>query len=366
MSTSRFHEDSLEKTGHNSEQPDPIVDAQPEEGGDFLIDNQPLRDDNGSEIFDNDGDCDWLFYREKKKSTIDKVAKLFYDCLKKSNPSLAKDDWNPTSDPNYQNELVQTMKELFPNSDNESIDPMEKKRRIAIAEYLVEGRIRILNGLPSYGEQLCLMDQSLIQKVFYPTGEQVIATIAPFINNLDKNKLTEIKRVMDQDTQSGAEELIVYLSEVLGIVLKPDIKIIDRDKNDKKGGVYNDISNQVIIYRYSTTMIDDLYGAIVHEMWHVHQHNIIYFGREDSAIRQLYLINKDLYTPPHVDPAGYIEQILEKEAYAFEAAVSCKIMPEELGEYYDRRKAIFKDYYNQNKIKSILKKIWTKLRRKDK
>ena len=70
--------------------------------------------------------------------------------------------------------------------------------------------------------------------------------------------------------------------------------------------------------------------------------------------------------PGVVDSGGYIEQILEKEAFAFEAAVAHKVIPNELSEYYDQKKAVFEDFYEQSKIKSIIQRIKARIGRKDK
>ena len=279
------------ETLHDDDQSDPIMKAQFEEDIDGSVDIMPAQDNKNSDLFGNDEGASWLFSREKAQSTIDKSAKLYYKYLKKLYPSVPDSDWNSSSDPNYQEELTLAMEQFLPNPDDKPIDPMENKRRTAIAERRADSYIRMQNNLPSYGEQLCLMDPSMLQKALYPTSEQVIATIAPFVNKLDKNILTEIKKSMDQDITSGSKELVAYLSEVFGIVVKPTITINNRNKASSARGGYEEGPNHIIINHFPDDVtIDAIYGAVIHEMWHAHQCNIINFGREDSTNRRLYLI----------------------------------------------------------------------------
>ncbi len=156
-------------------------------------------------------------------------------------------------------------------------------------------------------------------EVFHPENEAVRAACDPFLNELRKMDLRDIRRAYRRSNEEGNEAFDLLLVDILGIKNPPKISVEKRDPGKTANGEYKSSINTIVIYKRDTPIRDCRgAGVLAHEMWHAYQEMQASYR---NGKNHLYKYNNEHYIKSEDDYTGYRTQLVESEAFYFGDAV---------------------------------------------
>lgn len=172
--------------------------------------------------------------------------------------------------------------------------------------------------------------QVMNRMVFTDVNPEMISGLVDiFINAINVDRLNDIRVEMRNNFEQGVERAEEFFAELLEIKAAPKVEL--KELGDNRLGVCRmgeslDVPDTITVSTECKNNPDLMLGVIAHENWHSYQHKRIYEavkaiedGANDYDLRaDLYLHNKLNYINAKDDIRGYMTQLVEAEAFAFE------------------------------------------------
>lgn len=157
--------------------------------------------------------------------------------------------------------------------------------------------------------------------------------IREYIEPIDLKELNQLRENMQGDTERGLELAEDYFVDLFDLKNRPEVLFDDLADGRSSECSMGPVTDTIGVSNEFNGNTDRLLMALVHENWHSLQHEqireamaSIKRGEDvDDVHVVLYMHNKLHYIRPEDDIAGYMTQLIEREAYAIENAFGKKL-----------------------------------------
>lgn len=172
--------------------------------------------------------------------------------------------------------------------------------------------------------------QAMNRMVFTDVNPEMISGLVDiFINAINVDRLNDVRVEMRDNFEQGVKRAEEFFAELLEIKATPKVKL--KELGDNRLGVCRmgeslDAPDTIVISTECKKDPDLMLSVMAHENWHSYQHKCINEaikaiedGTNDYDLQaDLYLHNELNYINAKDDIHGYMTQLVEAEAFAFE------------------------------------------------
>ena len=144
-------------------------------------------------------------------------------------------------------------------------------------------------------------------EIYNPSEKEVQKGVLPFMDIIrrNKDKLLKVGSEFEVNRVSGIKVAVEFFSRCFGVEDVPRIEIVDDEySSDGSYGHHNNtLTVNIGMIGFQTS---NILNTIAHEVWHAHQYVCGDVRYED---------NFNHYFKPSMDTSGYVNQLVEKEAF---------------------------------------------------